>query len=115
MNLFYFWDQGFFGDLALDSENARRNATIRAEEKTYLAWMKSLDYANIIAPRRKIEKHNEIMFLYKNYFFRNINVFSFEKKYFHLFPPREFTKGEIMFQQTGIPKGIFLSKLDKYN
>ena len=100
----------FFGDFALDSENARRNATIRAEEKTYLAWMKSLDYANIIAPKRKIEKHNEIMFLYKNYFFRNINVFTFEKKYFHLFPPREFTKGEIMFQQSDIPKGIYFIK-----
>ena len=92
---FLFFGPGlFFGDFALDSENARRNATIRAEEKTYLAWMKSVDYANIIAPRRKIEKHNEIMFLYKNYFFKNTNLFTFEKKYFHLFPPREYIKTE---------------------
>ena len=108
---FLFFGPGlFFGDFALDSENARRNATIRAEEKTYLAWMKSLDYANIIAPKRKIEKHNEIMFLYKNFFFRSANVFSFEKKYFHLFPPREFVKGDIMFSQNGIPKGLFFIK-----
>ena len=108
---FLFFGPGlFFGDFALDSENARRNATIRAEEKTYLAWMKSLDYANIIAPRRKIEKHNEIMFLYKNFFFRSANVFTFEKRYFHLFPPREFFKGDIMFIQNRIPKGLFFIK-----
>ena len=108
---FLFFGPGlFFGDFALDSESARRNATIRAEEKTYLAWMKSLDYANIIAPRRKIEKHNEIMFLYKNFFFRSANVFTFEKKYFHLFPPREFSKGDIMFNQSGIPNRLFFIK-----
>ena len=66
----------FFGDFALDSENARRNATVRAEEKTYLAWMKSLDYANIIAPRRKIEKHNEIMFLLM-YLLLKRNIFTY--------------------------------------
>ena len=108
---FLFFGPGlFFGDFALDSENARRNATIRAEEKTYLGWMKSLDYANIIAPKRKVEKHNEIMFLYKNYFFKNINLFSFEKKYFHLFPPCEFVKGETMFHQSGSPKGLYFIK-----
>ena len=108
---FLFFGPGlFFGDFALDSENARRNASIRAEEKTYLAWMKSLDYANIIAPKRKIEKHNEIMFLYKNFFFRSANVFTFEKKYFHLFPPREFVKGDIMFSQNGIPSGLYFIK-----
>ena len=108
---FLFFGPGlFFGDFALDSENAKRNATIRAEEKTYLAWMKSLDYANIIAPRRKIEKYNEIMFLYKNYFFKSINVFSFEKKYFHLFPPREFIKGDIIYTQNTIPNGLYFIK-----
>ena len=106
----YFGPGLFFGDFALDSENAKRNATIRAEEKTYLAWMKSLDYVNIIAPRRKIEKYNEIMFLYKNYFFKTINVFTFEKKYFHLFPPREFVKGDIIYTQNTIPNGLYFIK-----
>ena len=97
---FLFFGPGlFFGDFALDSENAKRNATIRAEEKTYLAWMKSLDYANIIAPRRKIEKHNEIMFLYKNFFFKTIK-----------FPPREFIKGDIIYTQNTIPNGLYFIK-----
>ena len=108
---FLFFGPGlFFGDFALDIENARRNATIRAEEKTYLGWMKSLDYANIIAPRRKIEKHNEIMFLYKNFFFKSVNIFVFEKKYFHLFPPREYFKGEKIHLQNSMPKGLIFIK-----
>ena len=46
----------FFGDFALDSDMNKRNATIRAEENTILAFMKSEDYINIFAPRRKSEK-----------------------------------------------------------
>ena len=106
----YFGPGLFFGDFALDSENAKRNATIRAEEKTFLAWMKSVDYANIIAPRRKIEKHYEIMFLYKNFFFKNTNVFTFEKKYFHLFPPREFLKNDNILIQNDKKNGLFFIK-----
>ena len=106
----YFGPGLFFGDFALDSEISKRNGTIRAEEKTYLGWMKGLDYANIIAPRRKIEKYNEIMFLFKNFFFKKINVFTFEKKYFHLFPPREFIKGEIMHYQNIMPNSLYFVK-----
>ena len=100
----------FFGDFALDYENARRNATIMALEKTYLGWMKSIDYANMIAPKRKIEKYNEIMFLYKNYFFKKINVFTFEKKFFHLFPPREFSKGDLIISQNDKADKLFFIK-----
>ena len=106
----YFGPGLFFGDFALDSDISRRNGTIRAEEKTYLAWMKSVDYANIIAPRRKIEKYNEIMFLYKNFFFKNLNVYAFEKKYFHLFPPREFVKGDTIYYQNIIPNHLYFIK-----
>ena len=108
---FLFFGPGlFFGDFALDYENARRNATIMALEETYLGWMKSLDYANMIAPKRKLEKYNEIMFLYKNYFFKIINVFTFEKKYFHLFPPREFVKGDLIFSQNEKANKLFFIK-----
>ena len=80
----------FFGDFALDSEINKRNATIRAEENTILAFMKSADYVNIFAPKRREEKRREMNFLYYNYFFGNINIRSFEKHYFHLFSPHEF-------------------------
>ena len=106
----YFGPGLFFGDFALDSDISKRNGTIRAEEKTYLAWMKAIDYANIIAPKRKIEKYNEIMFLYKNFFFKKLNVYAFEKKFFHLFPPREFIKGDIIFNQNSIPNSLYFIK-----
>ena len=100
----------FFGDFALDSEQNRRNATIRAEEETILGWLKSVDYANMIAPKRKIEKYNEIMFLYKNFFFKHTNSHSFERKYFHLFPPHEFKKGSIIFKSNSIPSSLYFIK-----
>ena len=100
----------FFGDFALDSEHNRRNATIRAEENTILGWLKSVDYANMIAPKRKIEKYNEIMFLYKNFFFKHTNSHTFERKYFHLFPPHEINQGTILFNFGTIPKSLYFIK-----
>ena len=100
----------FFGDFALDSEHNRRNATIRAEEETILGWLKSVDYANMIAPKRKIEKYNEIMFLYKNFFFKHTNNHTFERKYFHLFPPYEFKKGTILFKANTNPNCLYFIK-----
>ena len=87
----------FFGDFALDSEMNKRNATIRAEEDTILAYMKSEDYINVFAPRRKSEKIKEINFIYLNYFFRDINLQLFEKSYFHLFSHHEYSRNYELF------------------
>ena len=100
----------FFGDFALDSEHNKRNATIRAEEETILGWLKSVDYANMIAPKRKIEKYNEIMFLFKNFFFNHINSHTFERKYFHLFPPQEFYKDMVIFKSGNLPESLYFIK-----
>ena len=62
---FLFLGKGlFFGDFALDSEMNKRNATIRAEEDTILAYMKSEDYINVFAPRRKNIKGQRCLFVY---------------------------------------------------
>ena len=63
----------FFGDTALDFENNKRNATIRAEERTILAYLKREDYLSIISPKNKMEKKKELDFIYENYFFKGIN------------------------------------------
>ena len=95
---FLFLGKGlFFGDFALDSEMNKRNATIRAEEDTILAYMKSEDYINVFAPRRKSEKIKEINFIYLNYFFRDINLQLFEKSYFHLFSHHEYSRNYELF------------------
>ena len=113
---FLFLGKGlFFGDFALDSDTNKRNATIRAEENTILAFMKSADYMNIFAPRRKLEKMREINFLYNNYFFGNINQRFFEKNYFHLFSPHEYDRSHELFDFGSSLNSLILLKEGKIN
>ena len=100
----------YFGDFALDSEVNKRNATIRAEEDTYLAWLRSSDYLNMIAPKRRYEKMKEIAFLFNSFFFNSINPHTFERNYFHLFYLREYPRGTVLFNPGKMPKDIFLIK-----
>ena len=100
----------FFGDTALDFENSKRNATIRAEERTILAYLKRHDYLNIISPKHKMEKLKEIEFIYEKFFFGGINSHIFEKNYFHLFSPREYYRGNILFSHGTIPRSLILLK-----
>jgi CRP-like cAMP-binding protein len=103
----------FFGDFALDSEINKRNATIRAEEDTILGYLKSVDYINIFAPKRKLEKLKELNFLYNNFFFGNINTRNFEKNYFHLFSPHEYIRNSVLFSFGINPKSLILLKEGK--
>jgi CRP-like cAMP-binding protein len=111
---FLFLNKGlFFGDFALDSDINKRNATIRAEKDTILAFLKSSDYINLFAPRRKFEKMREISFLYTNYFFGNINKQYFEKNYFHLFSPHEFYRHNELFDFSSNIQSLILLKEGK--
>ena len=100
----------YFGDFALDSEVNKRNATIRVEEDAYLGWLRSTDYLNMIAPRRRYEKMKEIAFLFNSFFFHNINPHTFERVYFHLFYLKEYPRGTILFYPGKMPKNIYLIK-----
>ena len=100
----------FFGDTALDFENNKRNATIRAEGKTYLAYLQRDDYLNIISPMNKMERIKEIDFIYTNFFFLSINSHIFEKNLFHLFSHKEYYHGNILFSQGNIPNSLILVK-----
>ena len=100
----------YFGDFALDSEVNKRNATIRAEEDSYFGWLRTADYLNMIAPKRRYEKMKEIAFLFNSFFFHNINPHSFERNYFHLFYLREYTRGKVLYSSGKIPKNLYLVK-----
>ena len=100
----------FFGDSALDSDMNLRNATIRAEEDTYFGCLKSNDYLNMIAPKRRYEKMKEIAFLYNNFFFQDINPHIFERNYFHRFYLKQYPRGTVLYEFGQIPKNIFLIK-----
>ena len=100
----------FFGDNALDFENNKRNATIRAEERTIVAYLKRDDYLNIISPKHKVEKMKEIEFIYYKFFFQGINSHIFEKNFFHFFSPREYYRGNILLSHGTIPRSLILLK-----
>ena len=100
----------FFGDTALDFENNKRNATIRSEDKTFLAYLQRDDYLNIISPMNKLERIREIEFLYTKFFFFNMNSHIFEKNFFHLFSHREYFSGSILFSQGTIPSSLIFIK-----
>ena len=100
----------YFGDTAIDFENNKRNATIRAEDFTILAYLNREDYLNIISPKHKMEKLKEIEFIYEKFFFSDINSHLFEKNYFHLFSPREYYRGSILFSNGTIPRSLILLK-----
>ena len=103
----------FFGDTSLDFEINKRNATIRAEEETVLAYLERNDYLSIISPKYKMEKIKEMEFIYEKFFFSGINLHIFEKNFFHLFSPREYFRGNILFSNGTIPKSLILLKSGK--
>ena len=100
----------FFGDAALEEKVNKRNATIRAEEDTVLGFLKSVDYSNMIAPQRKLERMKEINFLINNFFFKNINIPIFEKSLFHIFTLNEKNRGATLFDCGDIPKHLMFLK-----
>ena len=109
-SLLYLEPSTYFGDSALDSETKKRNATIRAEEDIYLACLRSVDYLNIIAPKRRFEKTKIIAFLFNTFFFEQINPHIFERNYFHLFYSKEYPKNTVLFDYGTIPKNLYLIK-----
>ena len=106
----YLGPTSYFGDAALDSELNKRNATIRAEDDTYLACLKNNDYLNIIAPKRRFEKAKAIAFLFNTFFFQQINPHIFERNYYHRFYLKKYKKNTVLFDYGTIPKNLFLVK-----
>ena len=96
----------YFGENALEKGNiytgGKRNATIRAETELICGSMKGGDYLSIIEPKKRMEKIQEIKFIFSNFFFKEISVFLFEKNYFHLFSTCEYKKDDIIIN-TGFP------------
>jgi len=109
-SLLYLGPTTYFGDSALDSDTNKRNATIRAEEDSYLASLRRDDYLNIIAPKRRFEKTKAIAFIFNTFFFQQINPHIFERNYFHLFYLKEYEKNKVLFDYGMIPKNLYLVK-----
>ena len=103
----------YFGDSALDSETNKRNATIRCEEDCIFAYLMGGDYLSMVSSKYKIEKQKDVEFLFNTFFFQETNSHFFEKNYFHLFCPREYYRGNILFTEGTIPKSLIFLKHGK--
>ena len=107
-NFLYLGPGDCFGDVALDSFDHKRNATIKADEECYLGYLNNNDYFDIIGPQKKIEKTKDITYLYDFFFFFNINFHVFEKLYYHLFISEEYNRGHFLYYSNSKPNDLII-------
>ena len=65
-------DSDFFGEFSLDEDKEERNQTMRFEDNTTIAWITIDDYIDIVSPKKKIEKQNDIMRLKNSFYLKEI-------------------------------------------
>ena len=109
--IFLFLNPGaFFGETALENENSRRNASIRAEEDCYVASLDSEIYNAIFLEENKKLKLKDVNIICSNFFFENISQFIFNKYYYQMLKLITKEKNEVIFLQNTKISSIFLLK-----
>ena len=88
----------FFGESAM-GENEKRNATIRVLEDSYLGYLSASLYKTNFFIEKKLAMQNKIIFLNTRFFFKNINLKRFSRKYFNLFVYEKYLNGTILFKE----------------
>ena len=88
----------FFGESAM-GENEKRNATIRVLEDSYLGYLSANLYKTNFFAEKKLAMQNKITFLNNRFFFKNINLKKFARKYFNLFIYEKYLNGMILFKE----------------
>ena len=97
----------FFGEMSIDSENKRRNASIRAETDCIVASLSLELYSNLLLDENKKILIRQINFIHNNYFFNNISPKIFEAKFFTMFKLINFSKENIIYEQGSNCDSIF--------
>ena len=88
----------FFGESAM-GENEKRNATIRVLENSYIGYLSARLYKTNFFLEKKLSMQKKIIFLNERFFFKNINLKKFSKKYFNLFVYEKYLNGTILFKE----------------
>ena len=88
-------EESHFGDMALDA-NTTRNATVKAKEDCVLLYIDAVLYGDNLAKGKKMIALKEINFIHQNYFFIDVNINTFERKYFNFFIIEDKKKGDII-------------------
>ena len=114
-NFLYLSPGSFFGEMALgtNSNNNKRNATIRTEEECFMFSLTQKLYNSILVQSINLIKEYDISFIKKNYFFYNISPKNFDKKYFQMFKLISKEKNEIIYKQNSLLNSIFFLKEGK--
>ena len=96
----------FFGESAM-GENEKRNATIRVLEDSYLGYLSANLYKTNFFAEKKLAMQNKIHFLSNRFFFKNINLKRFSKKYFNLFIYEKYAHGSTLFEENEELKYVY--------
>ena len=100
----------FFGEMSLENESNRRNATIRTEEDCVLVSLNIELYHNLLLDDNKKLKILQVNFLCKHYFFNNITPEIFTKYYYSYFKLIFKKKDQIIYKQETPCTSLFLLK-----
>ena len=88
-----------FGEMSFNSENKRRNASIRAETDCVVASLSIEKYANYLLDESKKILAKNINFLCNNFFFNNVSQKIFIKYYFPMFKLINLMKDNTIYKQ----------------
>ena len=97
----------FFGEMSLNSENKKRNASIRTETDCIVASLSIEKYANYLMDENKKILMRQINFICNNFFFNNISQRIFSKYYFSMFKLININKENIIYEQGSDCNSIF--------
>ena len=100
----------FFGEMSLEKENGKRNASIRTEEDSILVSLNIEQYENLLLDDNKKIKIIQVNFLCNNFFFHNISPKLFIKYYYPMFKFITKKKNEIIYKQESNCNSLFLLK-----
>jgi len=89
----------FFGESAM-GENEKRNATVKVVEDSNLGYLSVSLYKSNFFAEKKLVIENKINFLHSRFFFKNIALKRFAKKYFNLFICDTYINGNIIFNES---------------
>ena len=104
----YLYPGELFGETALEnSDNNRRNATIRTEEECNIISLNRKLYNSILYDSTRIIKELDLLLLKKNYFFNGIHLNIFNKLYYPMFKILNKYKNDDIFHQKSELKSIY--------
>ena len=97
----------FFGEMSLDTENRRRNASIRTETDCIIASLSIEKYIDFLFDENKKIFTRHVNFICNNFFFNNISKLIFIKYYFSMFKLKDSSKDDIIYEQASDCNSVY--------